>query len=174
DIIRIEAEDGSEEYIEIIFPKDNKDWKDTAIDIGEYLLDKGIDAVTMIKGGRLGKLGKIANLTNKAKKVLTKQDVLDVIKNKYGLKKEKIGSHGKNAYIARDNNQIKEIWEDISKDAETIHDRIDKYGYPIKSKRLEDGTEIQLRKQSRSGGSTIEIDKSKIKIHNKAGEIGDW
>ncbi|WP_300759479.1 hypothetical protein, partial [uncultured Brachyspira sp.] len=29
DIIRIEAEDGSEEYIEIIFPKDNKDWKDT-------------------------------------------------------------------------------------------------------------------------------------------------
>ena len=33
---------------------------------------------------------------------------------------------------------------------------------------------IQFIKQSRSGGSTIEIDKSKIKIHNKAGEIGDW
>ena len=178
EIIRIEAEDGSEEYIEIIFPKDNKNWKDTAIDIGkatgEYFLDRITDLAAIKKGGRLGKLGKVANFTNNAKKVLTKQDVLDIIKNKYGLKKEKIGSHGKNAYIARDNKQIKEIWQDISKDADPIHGRIDNYGYPIQSKRLEDGTEIQLRKQSGSGGSTIEIDKNNIKIHNKAGEIGDW
>ncbi len=177
-IIRIEAEDGSEECIEIIFPKENKDWKDTVIDIGkdigEYLLDRVTDLAAIKKGGRLGKLGKVANLTNKSKKVLTKQDVLDVIRNKYGLKKEKIGKHGKNAYIAKDNKQIKEIWQDISKDADPIHGRIDNYGYPIQSKRLEDVTEIQLRKQSGSGGSTIEIDKNKIKIHNKAGEIGDW
>ena len=178
EIIRIEAEDGSEEYIEIIFPKDNKDWKDTVIDIGkaagEYALDRITDLATIKKGGRLGRLGKIANFTDNAKKVLTKKDVLDVIKNKYGLKKEKIGSYGKNAYIARDNNQIKEIWEDISKDAKEIENKIDSFDHPIIRRELDDGTEIQLRKQSGSGGSTIEIDKSKTKIHNEAGEIGDW
>ena len=99
---------------------------------------------------------------------------MDIIKNKYGLKKENSKGKDQNTYIAKDNQQIKEIWEDISQDAETIHGRIDKYGYPIKSKRLEDGTEIQLRKQSRTGGSTIEVDKNRIKIHNEAGEIGDW
>ncbi len=72
EIIRIEAEDGSEEYIEIIFPKDNKNWKDTAIDIGkatgEYLLDRITDLAAIKKGGRLGKLGKVANFTDNAKK----------------------------------------------------------------------------------------------------------
>ena len=107
-------------------------------------------------------------------KNIYKKDVLDIIKNKYGLKKEKIGSYGKNAYIARDNNQIKEIWEDISKDAKEIENKIDSFDHPIIRRELDDGTEIQLRKQSRTGGSTIDIDKSKTKIHNKAGEIGDW
>ena len=178
EIIRIEAEDGSEEYIEIIFPKDNKDWKDTVIDIGkaagEYALDRITDLATIKKGGRLGRLGKIANFTDNAKKVLTKKDVLDIIKNKYGLKKENSKGKDQNTYIAKDNQQIKEIWEDISKDAKEIENKIDSFNHPIIRRELDDGTEIQLRKQSRTGGSTIEIDKSKTKIHNKAGEIGDW
>ena len=77
EIIRIEAEDGSEEYIEIIFPIDNKDWKDTVIDIGkaagEYALDRITDLATIKKGGRLGRLGKIANFTDNAKKIFTKK-----------------------------------------------------------------------------------------------------
>ena len=54
----------------------------------------------------------------------------------------------------------------------------------IKRRKLSDGTIIQLRKKSKSEGSTIEIIKDKdngkgkkkenTKIHNKAGEDGDW
>ena len=47
----------------------------------------------------------------------------------------------------------------------------------IKRRKLSDGTIIQLRKKSKSEGSTIEINKkpdNQIKIHNKAKEDGDW
>ena len=126
----------------------------------------------MIKGGRLGKLGKIANFTDNAKKILTKKDVLDIIRNKYGLKKENSKGEKQNSYMAKDNNHIKIIWKDISQDAKEIENKIDSFDYPIIRRELDDGIVIQLRKQSESGGSTIEIDK--IKIHNEAKEIGDW
>lgn len=86
-------------------------------------------------------------------------------------------------FIAKDNKQIKEIWEDITEGAEILDDRPDrKGGYMIKRRKLSDGTIIQLRKKSRSEGSTIEIIKDKdngkgkenTKIHNEAGEDGDW
>ena len=81
-------------------------------------------------------------------------------------------------FIAEDNKQIKEIWEDITEGAEILDDRPDrKGGYMIKRRKLSDGTIIQLRKKSKSEGSTIEINKkpdNQIKIHNEAGEDGDW
>mgnify|MGYP004634713353 CR=1 FL=1 len=80
--------------------------------------------------------------------------------------------------MAKDNKQIKEIWEDITKDAEFISDdKMDNFGEKIKMRKLQDDTIIKLRKKSSSGGSTIEIDKKpkkQIKIHNKAKEDGDW
>ncbi|WP_455940821.1 hypothetical protein [Helicobacter pullorum] len=81
-------------------------------------------------------------------------------------------------FIAEDNKQIKEIWEDITEGAEILDDRPDrKGGYMIKRRKLSDGTIIQLRKKSKSEGSTIEINKkpdNQIKIHNEAREDGDW
>ena len=74
--------------------------------------------------------------------------------------------------MAKDNKQIKTIWDDISNDAKILENRIDNFGYPIKRRELDDGTSLKLRKDSKAKGSTIEIDK--IKIHNEAGEIGDW
>lgn len=69
-------------------------------------------------------------------------------------------------FIAKDNKQIKEIWDDITEGAEVLQDAgPDSYGYMIKRRKLSDGTIIQLRKKSDSGGSTIEIN-SKTKIHN--------
>ena len=45
----------------------------------------------------------------------------------------------------------------------------------IKMRKLSDGTILKLRKKSDSKGSTIEIgNKGERKIHNKAGEDGDW
>lgn len=86
-------------------------------------------------------------------------------------------------FIAEDNKQIKEIWEDITEEAEELQDvGPDSYGDMIKMRKLSDGTIIQLRKKSRSEGSTIEIIKDKdngkgkenTKIHNRAKEDGDW
>ncbi|WP_104718010.1 hypothetical protein, partial [Helicobacter trogontum] len=91
--------------------------------------------------------------------------------NKAGHKEFK---NTKNVYWARDSKQIKEIWDDITEGAEVLQDAgPDSYGDMIKRRKLSDGTIIQLRKKSNSGGSTIEID-SKMKIHNKAKEDGDW
>ena len=60
--------------------------------------------------------------------------------------------------MTKDNKQIKKIWNDITKGAEILQDAgPDSYGDMIKRQRLSDGTIIQLRKKSDSGGSTIEI-----------------
>ena len=71
--------------------------------------------------------------------------------------------------------------DDITEGAEVLEEKPDSKGqYMIKRRKLSDGTIIQLRKKSKSEGSTIEImqgkgkDKENIKIHNKAGEDGDW
>ncbi|WP_233714377.1 hypothetical protein [Helicobacter trogontum] len=116
--------------------------------------------------------------TNAGKKIkskyATKQEVINVIENKYGLKTSnqlnKAGhkefKNTKNVYWARDSKQIKEIWDDITEGAEVLQDAgPDSYGDMIKRRKLSDGTIIQLRKKSNSGGSTIEID-SKMKIHS--------
>ncbi|MDY5184782.1 MAG: hypothetical protein SPF53_02585 [Helicobacter trogontum] len=102
--------------------------------------------------------------TNAGKKIkskyATKQEVINVIENKYKLNKK--GS----IYEAKDNKQIKEIWDDITEGAEVLQDAgPGSYGDMIKRRKLSDGTIIQLRKKSNSGGSTIEID-SKMKIHS--------
>lgn len=82
------------------------------------------------------------------------------------------------AFMAKDNKQIKEIWKDITEGAEVLDDKgPDSYGDMIKRRKLSDNTILQLRKKSSSKGSAIEInkkDEKPIKIHNKAGEDGDW
>ena len=239
-VIRIETEDGSGEYIEIEFDE-NDNLKDInnddelndllhqAKDIlyelsplssmesaydnltaGEYK-DALIDTITILPMAKVFKAKTIANKigniiskdkrktdvriqadkntnanvntnknsnTNAGKKIkskyATKQEVINVIENKYGLKTSnqlnKAGykefKNSKNVYWARDSKQIREIWDDITEGAEVLQDAgPDSYGYMIKRRKLSDGTIIQLRKKSDSGGSTIEIN-SKTKIHN--------
>ena len=81
------------------------------------------------------------------------------------------------AFIAKDNKQIKEIWEDITEGAEILEDRINpKTRERIPMRKLSDGTILRLRKTSRTGGSAIDIGRKKPNnvIHNKAKEDGDW
>ena len=80
-------------------------------------------------------------------------------------------------FIAKDNKQIKEIWDDIIEGAEILEDRINpKTGERIAMRKLSDGTILRLRKTSRTGGSAIDIGRKKPNnvIHNKAKEDGDW
>ena len=111
--------------------------------------------------------------------------MINVIENKYGLKTSNqlnkaghkgIGSNS-NVYWAKDNKQIKEIWDDIIEGAEILEDRINpKTGERIPMRKLSDGTILRLRKTSRTGGSAIDIGRKKPNnvIHNKAKEDGDW
>ncbi|EKA9775208.1 hypothetical protein OM145_000550 [Campylobacter coli] len=62
-----------------------------------------------------------------------------------------------NVYIAKDNKQIKEIWDEITKDATILPDK----GNGIKMRKLDDQTIIQYKKASKSGGETIEINSNK-------------
>ena len=81
------------------------------------------------------------------------------------------------AFIAKDNKQIKEIWEDITEGAEILEDRINpKTRERIPMRKLSDGTILRLMKTSRTGGSAIDIGRKKPNnvIHNKAKEDGDW
>ncbi|WP_336884787.1 hypothetical protein, partial [Helicobacter pullorum] len=109
---------------------------------------------------------------------------INTLKNKYKLKTSaelnraghKQFPKNKNVFMAKDNKQIKQIWDDITEGAEAIKDGINKKtGEIIPMRRLSDGTILKLRKKSDSKGSTIEIgNKGERKIHNKAGEDGDW
>nr|WP_230845648.1 hypothetical protein [Helicobacter pullorum] len=116
---------------------------------------------------------------------------MNTLKNKYKLKTSaelnragyKQFDNNETVFMAKDNKQIKQIWDDITEGAEVLEEKPDrKGGYMIKRRKLQDGTIIQLRKKSRSEGSTIEIIKDKdngkgkenTKIHNKAKEDGDW
>ena len=235
-VIRIETEDGSGEYIEIEFDE-NDNLKDInnddelndllhqAKDIlyelsplssmesaydnltaGEYK-DALIDTITILPMAKVFKAKTIANKieniiskdkrkedvrihtntnknsnTNAGKKIkskyATKQEVINVIENKYGLKTSnqlnKAGykefKNSKNIYWARDSKQIREIWDDITEGAEELQDiEKDKLGGSIKRRKLSDGTVIKLRQKSKSGGSAIEIEKEstdQIKIHS--------
>ena len=243
-VIRIETEDGSGEYIEIEFDE-NDNLKDInnddelndllhqAKDIlyelsplssmesaydnltaGEYK-DALIDTITILPMAKVFKAKTIANKigniiskdkrktdvriqadkntnanvntnknsnTNAGKKIkskyATKQEVINVIENKYGLKTSnqlnKAGykefKNSKNVYWARDSKQIREIWDDITEGAEELQDiEKDKLGGSIKRRKLSDGTVIKLRQKSKSGGSAIEIEKEstdQIKIHS--------
>ena len=80
-------------------------------------------------------------------------------------------------FIAEDNKQIKQIWEDITEGAEILEDGINhKTGEKIQMRKLSDGTILRLRRVSDSGGSAIDIGRKKPNNvnHNKAGEDGDW
>ncbi|MGX2973183.1 DUF5675 family protein, partial [Helicobacter sp. T3_23-1059] len=223
-VIRIEAQDGSNEFIEIELPDDDnasnnddklnalvEDAKDILYEIsplssiesayenltaGEYA-DFLLECSTILPPLKLLKAKSIANKIkqiinkNKHKKAIkkskyaTRQDVIDVLEKKYKLKTSaELNKEGNknfvnntNVYMAKDNKQIKEIWENITERAEVLKDvGANEIGNMIKRKRLSDGTILRLRKTSRTGGSAIDIGNKKPNtvIHNKAKENGDW
>ncbi|MGI7773128.1 hypothetical protein ACNGLJ_00015 [Campylobacter coli] len=104
------------------------------------------------------------NIIKKKSKYATKQEVIEVLKNKYNLKTSKeLGlGRSKNVFWVKDNKQIKEIWEEITDGADILKDiNQDKLGGTIKMRKLDDQTIIQYKKASKSGGETIEVNSNK-------------
>ncbi|ECL0986585.1 hypothetical protein FR599_08425 [Campylobacter jejuni] len=193
-VIRIQTQDGSGEFIEIVFD-DLEEWRNKSSGAIKPLftplegivedISNSLENVSII-GDALAMLGAVKNPKNakniikKKSKYATKKEVIEVLKNKYNLKTSKeLNKMGykqfienNNVYIVKDNKQIKEIWEDITKDTTILPDA----GNGIKMRKLDDGTIIRLRKTSDSGGSAIDIGNKKPNnvIHNKAKEDGDW
>ncbi|AJD01788.1 hypothetical protein [Campylobacter lari] len=193
-VIRIQTQDGSGEFIEIIFDE-FKEWEKSSSgaieplftplegiveDIPNSLENIGIASDSLAMFGAVKNPKNVKNIIKKKSKYATKQEVIEVLRNKYNLKTSKeLNKMGykqfienNNVYIVKDNKQIKEIWEDIAKDTTILPD----VGNGIKMRKLDDGTIIRLRKTSDSGGSAIDIGNKKPNnvIHNKAKEDGDW
>ncbi|WP_223209241.1 hypothetical protein [Campylobacter coli] len=191
-VIRIQTQDGSGEFIEIIFDE-LKEWEKSSSGAIKPLftplegivedISNSLENVSII-GDALAMLGAVKNPKNakniikKKSKYATKQEAIDVLKNKYNLKTSKeLNKMGykqfienNNVYIAKDNKQIKEIWDEITDGADILKDiNQDKLGGTIKMGKLDDETVIKLRQKSKSGGSAVEIDKkpeAQVKIHN--------
>lgn len=189
-VIRIETEDNSGEYIEIILPEEtqsnNSIPKDDSLfnQAEQFALDVGLSILLRGKYKPKPKTPKKTTQTIKKSKYATKQEVINTLRNKYGLKTSKewhdMGykqfDANKTVYLAKDNKQIKQIWEDIIEGAEELKDAINtKTGEKIPMRKLSDGTILKLRRVSDSGGSAIDIGrKNDRKIHNRAKEDGDW
>ncbi|MDP8494130.1 hypothetical protein [Campylobacter coli] len=173
-VIRIQTQDGSGEFIEIIFDE-FKEWEKSSSGAIKPLftplegivedISNSLENVSII-GDALAMLGAVKNPKNakniikKKSKYATKQEVIEVLKNKYNLKTSKeLGlGRSKNVFWVKDNKQIKEIWEEIADGADILKDiNQDKLGGTIKMRKLDDQTIIQYKKASKSGGETIEV-----------------
>lgn len=177
-VIRIQTQDGSGEFIEIIFDE-FKEWEKSSSGAIKPLftplegivedISNSLENVSII-GDALAMLGAVKNPKNakniikKKSKYATKQEVIEVLKNKYNLKTSKeLGlGRSKNVFWVKDNKQIKEIWEEITDGADILKDiNQDKLGGTIKMRKLDDQTIIQYKKASKSGGETIEVNSNK-------------
>ncbi|MGQ2607177.1 hypothetical protein [Campylobacter coli] len=177
-VIRIQTQDGSGEFIEIIFDE-FKEWEKSSSGAIKPLftplegivedISNSLENVSII-GDALAMLGAVKNPKNakniikKKSKYATKQEVIEVLKNKYNLKtsKELGPGRSKNVFWVKDNKQIKEIWEEITDGADILKDiNQDKLGGTIKMRKLDDQTIIQYKKASKSGGETIEVNSNK-------------
>ncbi|ENT5881390.1 hypothetical protein [Campylobacter coli] len=162
-VIRIQTQDGSGEFIEIIFDE-FKEWEKSSSGAIKPLftplegivedISNSLENVSII-GDALAMLGAVKNPKNakniikKKSKYATKQEVIEVLKNKYNLKTSKeLGlGRSKNVFWVKDNKQIKEIWEEITDGADILKDiNQDKLGGTIKMRKLDDQTIIQYKK----------------------------
>lgn len=161
-IIRIETLDESEEFIEIVLPPTFHIDDQPLIDVSTLFIPPALKGVgSTIKGikgaGNAGKGAKFA-------RSLTRQEVLEVVdrlpRNPKEFRRKLVNSK----------KELDELWEKLTKNAKELEPEIDKrHGKPIYKRQLDDGTNINYRVDSKTGGETIDINsrnpKTNIKIH---------
>ena len=107
----------------------------------------------------------VANLN----KSLTRQEVLEIV--------ERLPQNTKGGYrrVVKSKKELDELWEKLTKNTKELESDIDKrHGKPIYRRQLDDGTNINYRADSKTGGEAIDINnrkpKTNVKIHIDKGE----
>ncbi|AJD01823.1 hypothetical protein [Campylobacter lari] len=136
-VIRIQTQDGSGEFIEIIFDE-FKEWEKSSSgaieplftplegiveDIPNSLENIGIASDSLAMFGAVKNPKNAKNIIKKKSKYATKQEVIEVLKSKYNLKtsKELRLGRSENVFWAKDNKQIKEVANDLLENAQYLH-----------------------------------------------------
>ena len=156
-VIRIQTQDDSDEFIEIELPKENemqeKSWLDASLDMIEnapLLHTKILKMPKLIKKG----YNSTKEIFQSKPKSLTMQEVLEIVDELEKVFNKK----GEDTGIR------------LVKSKKELEAAVDKrYGKPIYRRQLDDGTKINYRVDSKTGGETIDINnknpKVNIKIH---------
>ncbi|MBT0828910.1 hypothetical protein KJQ75_08790, partial [Campylobacter lari] len=144
-VIRIQTQDGSGEFIEIIFPSQLE------------LNDKPLEDVSYTFAPALRGIRQFFKDTEYLKpRTLTKDEVLQIV--------DKLPKNvrDKRRRIVENKEELDKLWKKLTKNSEELENKVDKkYGQPIYMRKLDDQTIIQYKKTSKSGGETIEINSNK-------------
>ncbi|OEW10647.1 lysozyme [Campylobacter sp. BCW_6873] len=144
-VIRIQTQDGSGEFIEIVFPSQLE------------LNDKPLEDVSYTFIPVLRGIKQFFKDTEYLKpRTLTKDEVLQIV--------DKLPKNvrDKRRRIVENKEELDKLWKKLTKNSEEFENKVDKkYGQPIYMRKLDDQTIIQYKKTSKSGGETIEINSNK-------------
>lgn len=140
-VIRIQTQDGSGEFIEIVFPS-QLELNDKPLEDVSYTF---VPALKFFKDTEYLK-----------PRTLTKDEVLQIV--------DKLPKNvrDKRRRIVENKEELDKLWKKLTKNSEEFENKVDKkYGQPIYMRKLDDQTIIQYKKTSKSGGETIEINSNK-------------
>ncbi|TEY00205.1 hypothetical protein ELQ16_09615 [Campylobacter sp. US33a] len=167
-VIRIETQDGSGEFIEIVFD-DLEEWRNKSSGAIKPLfsplggiVDEALESLENVSiiGDALAMLGTVKNPKNAKniikKKSLTKDEVLQIV--------DKLPKNvrDKRRRIVENKEELDKLWKKLTKNSKELENKVDKkYGQPIYMRKLDDQTIIQYKKASKSGGEIIEINSNK-------------
>ncbi|EOH7651623.1 hypothetical protein ACMG1H_001311 [Campylobacter jejuni] len=144
-VIRIQTQDGSGEFIEIVFPSQLE------------LNDKPLEDASYTFVPALRGIKQFFKDTEYLKpRTLTKDEVLQIV--------DKLPKNvrDKRRRIVENKEELDKLWKKLTKNSEEFENKVDKkYGQPIYMRKLDDQTIIQYKKTSKSGGETIEINSNK-------------
>ncbi|XAK32149.1 hypothetical protein AAID92_05015 [Campylobacter coli] len=156
-VIRIQTQDGSGEFIEIIFDE-FKEWEKSSSGAIKPLftplegivgdISNSLENVSII-GDALAMLGAVKNPKNAKniikKKSLTKDEVLQIV--------DKLPKNvrDKRRRIVENKEELDKLWKKLTKNSKELENKVDKkYGQSIYMRKLDDQTIIQYKKASKS------------------------
>lgn len=161
-IIRIETQDESEEFIEIIPPLGIDD--SPLLDVSAVFVPAFRAISAALKGAKLA-----ANFS----KSLTWQEILEIVDKLPTAKQLGIAKSDRTHFV-KSKKELDELWITLTKNAKKIKNDIDsRHKKPIYRRELDDKTQINYRTDSKSGGAAIDmhtpIQKNLRKIHIEKG-----
>ncbi|TQR57281.1 hypothetical protein, partial [Campylobacter troglodytis] len=166
-LIRIETEDSSEEFIELEFVKENaeKNWIDLSLKTLDIAGNTPLPHTKILKIPKLVKAGYngIKKVVQFGSRSLTRQEILEILSGMpKGLKLN--GKPRSRIYTVKNTQELMKLWEILTRNFKKEHIQSSKKGTRI-TRVLDDDIEISLRNySSKQSANTPTID---IKMGNK-------